>query len=152
MPPLVVSCAGEGTSHDGGTEGFEVFKMDWPRVEAPYAVGLWILVVAFIKIGKKSCRYYITCVELLYIQCLVRFPQSHVDQQVPARVECPHHLRSLHRTVLLLRGAGGQDPRHPHPQHLLPLPAAAHHRRGGLLHAQQASASKSSIRSKSEGS
>merc|ERR1719210_367997 len=25
--------------------------MDWPRVEAPYAVGLWILVVAFIKIG-----------------------------------------------------------------------------------------------------
>lgn len=56
MPPLVVSCAGEGTSHDED-EKFEVFKMDWPRVEAPYAVGLWILVVAFIKIGKKSCRY-----------------------------------------------------------------------------------------------
>ena len=31
---------------------FEVFHVEWERVEVPYAVGLWILVTAFIKIGR----------------------------------------------------------------------------------------------------
>ena len=40
-----------GVRNDEQEEGFVVFHEEFSRVEAPYAVGLWIIVVALIKIG-----------------------------------------------------------------------------------------------------
>ena len=33
-------------------EGFHVFHVEWERVEVPYAIGLWIILTAIIKVGK----------------------------------------------------------------------------------------------------
>ena len=44
---------GEGEHHEGDdSEGFKVFHVEWERVEIPYAIGLWIILTAIIKIGK----------------------------------------------------------------------------------------------------
>ena len=37
--------------HDSG--GFHVFHVEWERVEVPYAIGLWIIVTALIKVCKS---------------------------------------------------------------------------------------------------
>ena len=42
--------------HPEHEDGFQVFHEEFSRVETPYAVGLWIVVVALIKIGVKIFR------------------------------------------------------------------------------------------------
>jgi len=43
--------------HDGSDEehgehgGFQVFHVEWERVEVPYAIGLWIILTALVKVG-----------------------------------------------------------------------------------------------------
>merc|ERR1711953_1619435 len=43
--------------HDGDDEehgehgGFQVFHVEWERVEVPYAIGLWIILTALVKVG-----------------------------------------------------------------------------------------------------
>ena len=37
-----------------GDEGFHVFHVEWERVEVPYAIGLWIILTAIIKVGGSS--------------------------------------------------------------------------------------------------
>jgi len=40
---------GGGEEHAG--EGFQVFHVEWKRVEVPYVIGLWILTTTLVKIG-----------------------------------------------------------------------------------------------------
>ena len=42
---------GGGEEHAG--EGFQVFHVEWKRVEVPYVIGLWILTTTLVKIGKQ---------------------------------------------------------------------------------------------------
>ena len=42
--------------HEGGeheVEHFEVFHVEWERVEIPYVIGLWILVTTLVKLCKS---------------------------------------------------------------------------------------------------
>jgi len=53
-----VACAArndEQAEHEH--EGFEVFHEEFSRVEVPYAIGLWIIVTALIKIGFHKATY-----------------------------------------------------------------------------------------------
>ena len=43
-----------GPRNEEAEDGFVVFHEEFSRVEAPYAVGLWIIVVALIKIGEQQ--------------------------------------------------------------------------------------------------
>lgn len=55
--PAVTGATDAGARFDEHPEhedGFVVFHEEFSRVEAPYAVGLWIIVVALIKIGVKT--------------------------------------------------------------------------------------------------
>ena len=43
-----------GEDHEGEhSGGFQVFHVEWERVEIPYAIGLWIILTAIIKVGKS---------------------------------------------------------------------------------------------------
>ena len=43
-----------GEDHEGDhSGGFQVFHVEWERVEIPYAIGLWIILTAIIKVGKS---------------------------------------------------------------------------------------------------
>ena len=42
--------------HPEHEDGFVVFHEEFSRVETPYAVGLWIIVVALIKIGEQILK------------------------------------------------------------------------------------------------
>ena len=44
--------------HDGHRQEFKVFHVEWERVEVPYAVGLWIIITALIKVCKSQHRRY----------------------------------------------------------------------------------------------
>ena len=50
-----ISCQNEGEGGEGehGEGGFKVFHSEWPRVEVPYVVCLWILTTTFVKLGKS---------------------------------------------------------------------------------------------------
>lgn len=39
---------------ENGNEEFHVFHVEWERVEVPYAIGLWIILTAIIKVGGSS--------------------------------------------------------------------------------------------------
>ena len=48
LPALVA-----GQEHELETvEHFEVFHVEWSRVEVPYVVFVWILTTTFVKLGK----------------------------------------------------------------------------------------------------
>ena len=48
LPALVA-----GQEHEPETvEHFEVFHVEWSRVEVPYVVFVWILTTTFVKLGK----------------------------------------------------------------------------------------------------
>ena len=46
LPALVA-----GQEHET-VEHFEVFHVEWSRVEVPYVVFVWILTTTFVKLGK----------------------------------------------------------------------------------------------------
>ena len=47
LPSLVA-----GQEHEPETiEHFQVFHVEWPRVEVPYVVFVWILTTIFVKLG-----------------------------------------------------------------------------------------------------
>ena len=47
LPSLVA-----GQEHEPETvEHFKVFHVEWPRVEVPYVVFVWILTTIFVKLG-----------------------------------------------------------------------------------------------------
>ena len=37
-----------------GEEGYQIFKMDFERVELPFIIALWILVASLAKVGKNQ--------------------------------------------------------------------------------------------------
>ena len=44
-------------SDEGGSEeGYQVFHVDFPHVETPFIIALWILVSSLAKVGKKILR------------------------------------------------------------------------------------------------
>merc|ERR1712156_536608 len=50
LPSLVLGQHGEDGEH-GEVEHFKVFHVEWPRVEVPYVVFVWILTTTFVKLG-----------------------------------------------------------------------------------------------------
>ena len=53
LPSLVLGQHGEDGEH-GEVEHFKVFHVEWPRVEVPYVVIVWILTTTFVKLGDLS--------------------------------------------------------------------------------------------------
>ena len=51
LPSLVAAGQHEP---EGEVEHFEVFHVEWPRVEVPYVVFVWILTTTFVKLGGCS--------------------------------------------------------------------------------------------------
>ena len=43
----------KGERHGEGEEGYQIFKMDFERVELPFIIALWILVASLAKVGKN---------------------------------------------------------------------------------------------------
>jgi hypothetical protein len=40
------------TNHEGDHEGFQIFHLEWERVELPFMVGVWILATTISKLGQ----------------------------------------------------------------------------------------------------
>jgi hypothetical protein len=40
------------TDHGGDHEGFQIFHLEWERVELPFMVGVWILATTISKLGQ----------------------------------------------------------------------------------------------------
>ena len=38
----------------GEVEHYEVFHVEWERVEVPYVIGLWILTTTLVKLGRST--------------------------------------------------------------------------------------------------
>ena len=47
--------------HPEHEDGFVVFHEEFSRVETPFAVGLWIIVVVLIKIGVQTLKAVNSC-------------------------------------------------------------------------------------------
>ena len=86
LPSLVLGQHGEDGEH-GEVEHFKVFHVEWPRVEVPYVVFVWILTTTFVKLGDLSGpfigqnSYYVSVTnisrpELLVRQVFKRLPAS----------------------------------------------------------------------------
>jgi hypothetical protein len=43
-----------GNEEEGEVEHFQVFHVEWPRVEVPYVVFVWILTTTFVKLGEPE--------------------------------------------------------------------------------------------------
>lgn len=48
----------EGDHKEGSSHGFEVFHMDFSRVEIPFIIGVWILSASIAKIGEFLCLVF----------------------------------------------------------------------------------------------
>ena len=48
--------AARADEHPEHEDGFVVFHEEFSRVETPFAVGLWIIVVVLIKIGVQTLK------------------------------------------------------------------------------------------------
>ena len=84
LPSLVAAGQNE-PEHE--VEHFEIFHVEWPRVEVPYVVFVWILTTTFVKlgdlsgpfIGQNSYHVSVTNIprpELLVLQVFKRLPAS----------------------------------------------------------------------------
>ena len=60
--------------HDGSEEehgehgGFQVFHVEWERVEVPYAIGLWIILTALVKVGKCADQLHLPVLVKIYVK------------------------------------------------------------------------------------
>ena len=48
--------------------GFQVFHVEWERVEVPYAIGLWIILTALVKVGKCADQLHLPVLVKIYVK------------------------------------------------------------------------------------
>lgn len=119
---------------DGHGHGYQVFHVEFERVELPFIIALWIFVSSLAKIGnnvlEKSSVY-----DLIGSVFVCRLP--HDTQIAPhlSRVMLVDCGRYHHRIPTLL-DIGSQTRRHFDTRCLFPFHATAHHSRCRLFHAE----------------